>query len=84
VLLRGMEASEEALERGFALAAGHAVCKGFAVGRSIFMDAARRWFSGACDDAQVVREVADNYARLVAHWQKQRSSWKKSVSSASA
>jgi 5-dehydro-2-deoxygluconokinase len=84
VLLLGMEASEEALERGFAIAAGHAVCKGFAVGRSIFMDAARRWFAGACDDAQVVREVASNYARLVALWHKQRTLCRASASSASA
>jgi 5-dehydro-2-deoxygluconokinase len=84
VLLLGMEASEEALERGFALAARHPVCKGFAVGRSIFMDAARRWFAGGCDDAQVVQEVAANYARLAGLWRKQRTSWKESVSSASA
>ena len=84
VLLLGMEASAEALERGFALAARHAICKGFAVGRSIFMDAARRWFRGECGDAQVVDEVAQNYARLTALWRKQRSSWTRSVSSASA
>jgi 5-dehydro-2-deoxygluconokinase len=84
VLLLGMEASEEALERGFALAARHAICKGFAVGRSIFMDAARRWFDDACDDAQVVREVAANYARLVALWHKQRDLCKESASSVSA
>lgn len=84
VLLLGMEASEEALERGFALGVQHASCKGFAVGRSIFMDAARRWFGGAIDDARVVREVAANYTRLVALWQKQRTSCKESASSASA
>ena len=67
-----MEANEEALERGFALAARHAVCRGFAVGRSIFMDAARRWFAGACADADVVREVARNYAGLAALWRKHR------------
>lgn len=72
VLLLGMEANEEALERGFALAARHAVCKGFAVGRSIFMDAARRWFAGACADADVVREVARNYASLATLWRKHR------------
>ncbi len=72
VLLLGMEANEEALERGFALAARHPVCKGFAVGRSIFMDAARRWFAGACADQDVVREVARNYAGLAALWRKYR------------
>lgn len=84
VLLLGMEASEETLERGFELAARHPACKGFAVGRSIFMDAARRWFDGACDDAQVVREVAANYARLAALWHKQRDLCKASASSVSA
>jgi 5-dehydro-2-deoxygluconokinase len=84
VLLLGMEASEEQLERGFALAARHPVCKGFAVGRSIFMDAARRWFGDGCDDAQVVEEVAANYSRLAGLWRKQRTLCKESVSSASA
>ena len=84
VLLLGMEASEVELERGFALAARHPVCKGFAVGRSIFMDAARRWFRGDCGDAQVVDEVAANYARLAGLWRKQRTLCKESVSSASA
>ena len=84
VLLLGMEASEDQLERGFALAARHPVCKGFAVGRSIFMGVARRWFDGACDDSQVVHEVAANYLRLVELWRKQRTAWKESVSSASA
>ncbi|HEX7250643.1 MAG TPA: 5-dehydro-2-deoxygluconokinase [Burkholderiales bacterium] len=84
VLLLGMEASEAELERGFALAARHPVCKGFAVGRSIFMDAARRWFRDACSDAQVVDEVATNYARLAGLWRIQRTQCKESVSSASA
>jgi len=84
VLLLGMEASEQELERGFTLAARHPVCRGFAVGRSIFMDAARRWFREACGDAQVVDEVAAAYSRLAGLWRKQRTSCKESVSSASA
>jgi 5-dehydro-2-deoxygluconokinase len=80
VLLLGMEASEEALERGFALAARHPVCKGFAVGRSIFMDAARRWFAGKADDEAVVRTVAANYSNLVNLWKKARQACKESVS----
>jgi len=80
VLLLGMEASEEALERGFALAARHPVCKGFAVGRSIFMDAARQWFAGKSDDEAVVRTVAGNYSKLVNLWKKARQACKESVS----
>lgn len=80
ILLLGMEASEDQLERDFALAARHPLCKGFAVGRSIFMDAARRWFDGACADASVVDEVAANYGRLVESWKTARNSCKASVS----
>ena len=80
VLLLGMEASEEELERGFALAARHPVCKGFAVGRSIFMDAARKWFAGKADDESVVRTVAGNYSNLVNLWKKARQACKESVS----
>ncbi len=80
VLLLGMEASEEELERSFALAARHPACKGFAVGRSIFMDAAKRWFKGECGDAAVADEVAGNYRRLVASWKNARIQCKESVS----
>jgi len=80
VLLLGMEASEEELERGFALAARHPVCKGFAVGRSIFMEAARQWFAGKSDDEAVVRTVAGNYSNLVNLWKKARQACKESVS----
>jgi 5-dehydro-2-deoxygluconokinase len=83
VLLLGMEASEASLEHGFALAARHPVCKGFAVGRSIFMDVARRWFKGECGDAAVVAEVAANYRRLAEAWKNaRRNACRESVSSA--
>jgi 5-dehydro-2-deoxygluconokinase len=80
VLLLGMEASEDALERSFALAARHPVCKGFAVGRSIFMGAAQRWFAGGCSDADAVEEVKKNYLNLVSLWNAARLECKESVS----
>jgi len=80
VLLLGMEASEDELERGFAAAARHPVCKGFAVGRSIFMGVARQWFAGKCSDEAVIAEVAKNYSSLVETWRKARQACKESVS----
>ena len=77
-----MEASEAMLERSFALAARHPLCKGFAVGRSIFMDAARRWFGNECNDEAVTDEVAANYLRLVTTWKNARIQCRESVSSA--
>jgi 5-dehydro-2-deoxygluconokinase len=82
VLLLGLEASEAELERSFALAARHPACKGFAVGRSIFMDAARRWFGNECNDEAVTDEVAANYLRLVSTWKNARIQCRESVSSA--
>jgi 5-dehydro-2-deoxygluconokinase len=72
VLLLGLEASEEKLERGFRVAAPHAVCRGFAVGRSIFADAAAGWFAGAMDDEAVVNDIAERYARLIVLWDRAR------------
>ncbi|MDQ6628016.1 MAG: 5-dehydro-2-deoxygluconokinase [Pseudomonadota bacterium] len=73
VLLLGLEASEADLAQSFAAAAPHAVCKGFAVGRSIFAEPAAAWFAGRIDDAAVIAAVADRYARLITLWQRARS-----------
>lgn len=72
VLLLGLEASEDHLERSFRIAAPHAVCRGFAVGRSIFADAAARWFAGDMADEQVVQDVARRYRRLIHRWDEAR------------
>jgi len=68
VLLLGLEASEDALRQSFEAAARQPLCKGFAVGRSIFADAAAAWFGGTLDDAGVVADVADRYRRLIRLW----------------
>ena len=72
VLLLGLEASEEDLQRGFSVAARYPLVKGFAVGRSIFADAAATWFAGDASDAEVIDGVARRYARLIALWQAAR------------
>jgi 5-dehydro-2-deoxygluconokinase len=69
VLVLGLEASEERLEKSFSIAAPHRICKGFAVGRSIFSDAANSWFAGKMTDAEVVTDVAARYARLIKLWE---------------
>jgi 5-dehydro-2-deoxygluconokinase len=68
VLLLGLEASEASLAEGFRAAARQPLCKGFAVGRSIFADAAAAWFAGEIGDAGVVEQVADRYRRLIELW----------------
>ncbi len=68
VLLLGLEASEANLAQGFRAAAGQPLCKGFAVGRSIFADAAAAWFAGELSDAGVIEQVAQRYLRLITLW----------------
>ena len=68
VLLLGMEASEEELRRGFSAAAGQPWCKGFAVGRTLFADAAAAWFANKLDDTGVVDQIAQRYERLIHLW----------------
>jgi 5-dehydro-2-deoxygluconokinase len=72
VLLLGLEAPEEELARSFAVAARVRLCRGFAVGRSIFGAAARAWFAGELDDERAIGDVADSYQRLIGHWQAAR------------
>lgn len=80
VLLLGLEASEDRLEQSFRIAAPHAACRGFAVGRSIFADAAAGWFEGRLNDAQVVAEIAQRYARLIQLWDEARAGVAEAVS----
>ncbi len=72
VLVLGLEASEQELERSFRIAAPHTICRGFAVGRSIFADAASLWFAGAATDEQVIDDIAQRYARLITRWDEAR------------
>jgi 5-dehydro-2-deoxygluconokinase len=69
VLLLGLDAPEEDLRKSFKAAAQFPVCKGFAVGRSIFGDAARRWFDSQIDDNEAIALIADNYRRMISFWQ---------------
>ena len=69
VVLLGLEAPEEDLARGFAVAADSARVKGFAVGRTIFGDAAAAWLAGSIDDEAAIADMASRFRRLVGAWQ---------------
>ena len=60
------------LVRSIADAAAMPICRGFAVGRSIFGAAARDWFAGTLDDDRAVATVAGNYTRLISAWRSAR------------
>ncbi len=72
IVVLGLDASTEELFKSFALAARHDLVKGFAVGRTIFGDAARGWMKGAISDAAAVQDMAQKYTMLCSTWDKAR------------
>jgi 5-dehydro-2-deoxygluconokinase len=72
VLMLGLQAPSETLEASFQVAAGSPVVKGFAVGRTIFADAAARWLAGEIDDAAAVEDLSRRFAVLVDAWREAR------------
>jgi 5-dehydro-2-deoxygluconokinase len=70
IVLLGLEAPEAELEAAFAAAAQEPQVKGFAVGRTIFSDAARRWLKGDMTDDEAVADMAARFQRLVDAWQR--------------
>ena len=71
-MLLGLEAPEEELEAAFATCAGAPIVKGFAVGRTIFAEAAEKWLAGKIDDRAAVDDMAERFARLTGAWQRAR------------
>ncbi|MFV0244521.1 MAG: 5-dehydro-2-deoxygluconokinase [Qingshengfaniella sp.] len=68
IVVLGLDAPEAELAASFALAAQQPLVKGFAVGRTIFGDAARAWLAGTISDQQAVAQMRDRYARLCDIW----------------
>ncbi len=68
VLMLGLEAPEKALAESFRAAAHAPICKGFAVGRSLFAGPAEAWFAGHIDDRAAAEQIAQNYRHLVELW----------------
>jgi len=72
IVVLGRDAPKEELEESFAVAARFGLVKGFAVGRTIFADAARRWLKGEMTDQEAIAAMADNYRSLCEVWDRAR------------
>ncbi|MDP3960979.1 MAG: 5-dehydro-2-deoxygluconokinase [Pseudorhodobacter sp.] len=68
VVVLGLDAGEDELAASLRLAARHDLVKGFAVGRTIFAEAARGWLAGEIDDGAAVTDMAARYLRLCRIW----------------
>jgi 5-dehydro-2-deoxygluconokinase len=72
IVLLGLDASEDRVAQSFEVAARHPLCRGFAIGRTIFGAPARDWFAGSIDDATAVARIAAGYARIIEAWRRCR------------
>jgi 5-dehydro-2-deoxygluconokinase len=52
----------------FKTARRYKVCKGFAVGRSIFHVPIETWFAGTCSDDECTRQIEKNFRLLIEAW----------------
>lgn len=68
VVLLGLGADETTLRDGLTVAARFDVCRGFAVGRSIFFHAARGWFAGTTDDETATADIRRRYLDITDTW----------------
>ena len=72
VVLLGQNASTDVLATGFVDARSSSTCRGFAVGRTIFQEPARRWLAGAVDDATLKQAIRATFEGLIDAWQNAR------------
>ena len=72
VVLLGLEAPADQLEEAFAAAQTSPIVKGFAVGRTIFADAAKAWFAGRISDEEAIDDMATRFDALTKAWTRLR------------
>ncbi len=68
IVVLGLDAPAEELEASLAVAAGFDLVKGFAVGRTIFGDAARKWLNGSISDEEAIADMVTRYRGLCNIW----------------
>jgi 5-dehydro-2-deoxygluconokinase len=72
VILLGLDAPLSDLEDAFRIAADFELCKGFAVGRSIFSAPSKSWLKDDISDSEFISQVKNNYLRLVNAWRNRK------------
>lgn len=72
VVLLGLDAPQAELEDAFAVVADINIVKGFAIGRTIFSNAAEQWLSGTMSDQDAITDMALRFENLTVAWQRAR------------
>jgi 5-dehydro-2-deoxygluconokinase len=68
VVLLGLEAPAHELAKAFAATANAPIVKGFAVGRTIFNEAAEAWLAGRMNDEAAISDMAGRFEKLTEAW----------------
>jgi 5-dehydro-2-deoxygluconokinase len=69
VLLLGLDAPLAELSATFVEARASRVCRGFAVGRTIFRELSRQWLAEEISDQDLVLKARGNFEALIRAWQ---------------
>ncbi len=69
IVVLGLAAAEDELIRSFSAAARCPLVRGFAIGRTIFNEATRKWLSRDISDDELKMELIENFGRLVKGWE---------------
>jgi len=68
IIVLGLDGTIESISESFRIAAKQPWVKGFAVGRTVFSQAARDWLAKTIDDSTAVAQMRANYRRLIDAW----------------
>ena len=72
IVLLGLEAPAEELQAAFEASARADMVRGFAVGRTLFADAARKWLAGEITDDEAIDDMATRFGTLCRLWKDSR------------
>ncbi len=72
IIVLGLNAPVAVIEQAFAAAGQEPRVKGFAVGRTLFAEAAKSWLGGYMDDRQAIDLMRQQYRSIINAWRKVR------------
>ena len=70
IIVLGMDAASDKLASVFDLCKNYKHVKGFAVGRSIFFETARKWFGNKITNQQAKDEMFNKFTKLIKLWKR--------------
>jgi 5-dehydro-2-deoxygluconokinase len=79
VIVLGLDGTADSISESFKIAASQPWVKGFAIGRTLFSQAAKDWLAGKIDDAVAVGNMRQNYRHLINAWDAAQASIKRNI-----